>query len=48
MLKKIVYSLLLFVVTSVIANGQTTDDETMPWDQPVNGKDKPKKEKKSG
>lgn len=47
MLKKIVYSLLLFVVTSVIANGQTTDDETMPWDQPVNGKDKPKKEKKA-
>jgi outer membrane protein OmpA-like peptidoglycan-associated protein len=47
MLKKIIYSLLLLVVTSFIANGQTAEDESMPWDQPVKGKDKPKKEKKS-
>jgi outer membrane protein OmpA-like peptidoglycan-associated protein len=47
MLKKIIYSLLLFVVTSFIANGQTAEDESMPWDQPLKGKDKPKKEKKS-
>jgi outer membrane protein OmpA-like peptidoglycan-associated protein len=47
MLKKIIYSLLLLVVTSFIANGQTAEDESMPWDQPLKGKDKPKKEKKS-
>jgi outer membrane protein OmpA-like peptidoglycan-associated protein len=47
MLKKIIYSLLLLVVTSFITNGQTAEDESMPWDQPVKGKDKPKKEKKS-
>ncbi|MBU6168319.1 MAG: hypothetical protein KGQ86_04725, partial [Bacteroidetes bacterium] len=47
MLKKIFYSLLFLLVTGFVVNGQTTDDETMPWDQPANGKNKPKKEKKA-
>jgi len=47
MLKKLFYSLLFLLVTGFVVNGQTTDDEVMPWDQPVNGKNKPKKEKKS-
>jgi len=47
MLKKIFYSLLILLVTGFVANSQTTDDETMPWEQPTKGKDKPKKEKKA-
>jgi len=47
MLKKIFYSLLFLLVTGFVVNGQTTDDETMPWDQPANGKYKPNKEKKA-
>jgi len=47
MLKKIFYSLLVLLVTSFVANSQTTEDETMPWEQPTKGKDKPKKEKKA-
>jgi outer membrane protein OmpA-like peptidoglycan-associated protein len=46
MLKKIFYSLLVLLVTSFVANSQTTEDETMPWEQPTKGKDKPKEEKK--
>ena len=47
MLKKIFYSLLVLLVTSFVANSQTTEDETMPWEQPTKGKDKPKKEKQA-
>lgn len=47
MLKKIFYSLLVLLVTSLVANSQTTEDETMPWEQPTKGKDKPKKEKQA-
>ena len=47
MLKKIFYSLLFLIVTSFVANSQTTEDEIMPWEQQAKGKDKPKKEKKA-
>lgn len=47
MLKKIFYSLLFLLVTSFVANSQTTDDEIMPWDDQAKGKDKPKKEKQA-
>lgn len=47
MLKKIFYSLLFLLVTSFVANSQTTDDEVMPWDDQAKGKDKPKKEKQA-
>ena len=47
MLKKIFYSLLVLLVTSLVANSQTTEDETMPWEQPTKGNDKPKKEKQA-
>ena len=47
MLKKIFYSLLVLLVTSFVANSQTTEDETMPWEQPTKGKEKPKKEKQA-
>jgi outer membrane protein OmpA-like peptidoglycan-associated protein len=46
MLKKLVFSLLFVTAAGFIAIGQTADEETMPWDQPVKGKEKQAKSAK--